>query len=547
MHLQINSRLAIWCIGPAIAIFAYCYGLDSIHIPNIGDETLYFQICRKTAESGHWLPLVSEKGIRNTKPPLIFWQGIVATNKGKSWTLWRLRLPIVFMTFCIALLAGWLTGRIAGNALVGLLAGLVYLGFMSSVQQGRPFLTNAPETLFLFIPLVVVVTSRELRWPHLLICGLSLGAASLAKSFFLVFAGTFSLGLVLLCRSGFSLPRFIKDHAPFLTAILLIGLGIFSLWFILDPRPDMVFKQFMIGENAGKLKPENFLKDLFVGRYSVWRIWLGDFANAGLYAFLLLGLTIDAFKRRKALSQSEKELWWFILGFLILYTIPTQRQENYILPTCAALAVLLALRWESLPSFWYRLTYGILTILFLGSFWIEYEVNRSLHSSLFSPANYALAGIFAALAIYALIDIRHIGRTMLPVAVLGVLITGSAFLAPFSRHFSPSTSAQLNGKAVYFPSNFQAAQEKYRFILPGADIKGYPGDPSRLDPGVQYAAMMVTETNPPPPGFTPIEAINNLRSRHTNKQIHDILFNQRFDLLVNRLTILERIDTTAAQ
>jgi 4-amino-4-deoxy-L-arabinose transferase-like glycosyltransferase len=172
-------NVALFIIGPLVALTAYLYGLDSIHIPKIGDEPPYLQIARVTAESGRMLPLVWEKGINNTKPPMLFWQGILTSGWGKHWNLWTLRGPIVLYSFAIALLIGLFTRSLSGDARAGLVAGLIYLGFLSTIQHGRPFLTNAPETLFLFLPLVIMFRADSTTVRNTLLCGFCFGMAAL--------------------------------------------------------------------------------------------------------------------------------------------------------------------------------------------------------------------------------------------------------------------------------------------------------------------------------------------------------------------------------
>ncbi len=58
-----------------VAIAIYALGLGGQYNPTNGDELVYTHIARLTAASGHWLPLVSDLDhMRNTKPPLLFWQ-----------------------------------------------------------------------------------------------------------------------------------------------------------------------------------------------------------------------------------------------------------------------------------------------------------------------------------------------------------------------------------------------------------------------------------------------------------------------------------------
>ena len=78
-------------------------------MPHIGDEAPYIQIVRLTAESGDWLPLKTTSGLENTKPPLLFWLGMVSTDWPQHWSLFRLRFPIVVFTFLTAAIIFLLT------------------------------------------------------------------------------------------------------------------------------------------------------------------------------------------------------------------------------------------------------------------------------------------------------------------------------------------------------------------------------------------------------------------------------------------------------
>ncbi len=537
-----KSHVAFFIVGPLVAITAYLYGLDSIHIPKIGDEAPYLQITRVTAESGRWLPLVWDQGINDTKPPMLFWQGILTTGRGKYWNLWALRGPIVLYSFLIALLIGLFTKRLSGDGRTGLVAGLVYLGFLSTIQHGRPFLTNAPETLFLFLPLVIMFRADSTTVRNTLLCGLCFGMAALYKSFFLIFVGAFSLGLVLLFRADFKPLAFLRRYGLFFAGSLLLGLGLFSLWPALDPHPERILSQFLMKENVGKFSLSNFWSGLYSGPYALWRLWLGDFANAGLYALLLLALVIDTVRRRKRLDPDEKQLWLYVLGFLIIYSIPTQRQENYILPTCAALSVLLALRWQALPASWFRVTLVVTAALFAAAFVIQAEVEHAFGARLFRWDNTLAPLLFFLLSLFCLARIE-IGRFLLPIIVLGVLFTGSLFLDPFSRKFSEEACRAVHGKTVYFPSRRRLVKhELYRFILPGADVVGYTNlrRLEEIDP--PYCARIIDLNEPIPEGYRLIDEVYNLKTRHTNQQIKDMILHRRMELLLDRLALLERTE-----
>jgi 4-amino-4-deoxy-L-arabinose transferase-like glycosyltransferase len=535
-----KSHIALFVVGPLLAITAYFYGLDSIHIPKIGDEPPYLQITRVTAESGKWLPLRWEEGINDTKPPMLFWQGILTTRWGKYWNPWTLRGPIVLYSLVIALVVGLFTKRLSGEALAGLMAGLTYLGFLSTIQHGRPFLTNAPETLFLFLPLVLLFDADSTKARDTAVCGFCWGMAALYKSFFLIFVGAFAVGLVLFYRTGFKPLAFLKRYGLFFTGAIVLSLGIFSLWVMFDPYPGKILSQFFLKENVGKFSLSHFWTGLYSGPYALWRLWLGDFANAGAYALLLLALVIDAIRRRKQLTSQEKQLWLYVLGFLIIYSIPTHRQENYILPTCAALSVLLGLRWRALPAAWFRVSLAVVALFFAASFWFQWEVEHAVDAGLYSWENYIVPLLFLAATLFSLARIEA-GRRLFPLFVLGALLTGSLFLDPFSRPFSAEAQRELRGKTVYFPSRKPLVKHDiYRFILPGANVVGYTKERELEEIDPTYCAKIIDLGEELPENYRLIDEIYNLKTRHTPQQIRELIFDQRLELLVDRLALLEK-------
>ena len=531
-------RIALWILGPLLAVVAYFYGLDSIHIPGIGDEALYTQIARVTAASGRWLPLRWEHGINDTKPPMLFWQAIVTTARGTHFNHWTLRGPIVLYSLAVALLAGLLAWRLSGRRATGLLAGMIYLGFLSTVQQGRPFLINAPETFFLFAPLVLVMLAPRLDGRAVLACGLCLGMAALYKSFFLVAAGTAGIGCVLFRRSDLDPGRWLGRYGAFCLAIALIGLAVFSLWLALDPHPELVVRQFVGHENAGKFRAEGFVGGLFTGRYTIFRIWLGDFANAGLYAVLLAGFLVLTLRTRASLTLPEREIWWYVLAFLVVYSFPAQRQENYILPTCAALAVLMALRWQAIGPAWFVVSHALVGVVLLLSLGVRLRIEQLAGARLFTALDYGSVALGLLLVATGLAR-GPWRRELFPLAVFVVLLSESLFLQPFSRHFSAATCARLDGATVYFPSTSVESQEKYRFVLPGARVAGYVGSPLPWLTESTFVAIRVPYGHPLPGGVRPIEEIRSLRTRHSPREIRDMVLRGRLDLLADRLVIVE--------
>src|SRR5450756_551634 len=97
-----------WLMLLILALAIYAFGLGGQYNPSNGDELVYTHIARLTAASGHWLPLVSELDhMRNTKPPLLFWQAMVAGDWGQNWTLAALRTPSLIYTLLITGALAW--------------------------------------------------------------------------------------------------------------------------------------------------------------------------------------------------------------------------------------------------------------------------------------------------------------------------------------------------------------------------------------------------------------------------------------------------------
>jgi hypothetical protein len=64
-------------------------------------------------------------------------------------------------------------------------------------------------------------------------------------------------------------------------------LGISSLWFTLDPNPEAVWREFVLGENAGKFsaRSSNYFVDFIRGGDSIWMLLLTDIGKC--WAFRL--------------------------------------------------------------------------------------------------------------------------------------------------------------------------------------------------------------------------------------------------------------------
>jgi hypothetical protein len=357
-------RTAWYLLACLLAVFTYFYGLDSQHIPKNGDEYPYEHITRLTADSGKLLPLQSQLDtMRNTKPPLLFWQGIASTDHGKNWTLWDLRYPSVIYTLLTAamlFMLGWkLADRTKADKLeTGFVAALTFLAFFTTYRFGRPFLTNPPEVFWIFLPFFVLLYWRQTfdsRFVIPLLLGISVGIGFLYKSFALGLPVTFGLTLWYLHQRNYRVIAFLKHDALKVTIAVSVAVALFSMWFVLDPNPQAVWKEFVVSENVGKFEPhgnlsfgQGYLEKLIWGGSSIWSYALAFLTNPGLLTFPVVVLFFVAYQRRSQLSNEEKLLWIWIAVMFLSFALPSQRSGRYLLAAMPAVALLCALNWQQI-------------------------------------------------------------------------------------------------------------------------------------------------------------------------------------------------------
>ncbi|MEO6322617.1 MAG: glycosyl transferase, partial [Polaromonas sp.] len=477
----------VW-VGLAIAVaLGYLFGLGGDHIPRNGDELVYANISRLTAASGHWLPLLSAWDLmRNTKPPLLFWQAMVAGGWGEHWTLLNLRLPSLFYTWGITLMVGLLTWKIVRNApppatsapasshtegqnrqalalTLGAIASLVYLSFFTTYRYGRPFLTSAAETFWLFGVFFAIAWSPvkllASRWKFPLIAGLAIGIGCLYKSFVMVAPVGFALAL---CYQAVGAqvapwklfrPGIVADGVK-VVLICALGLAIFGLWFAIDPKPGEVWREFVVGENAGKMNStKGYFKTAFSGSSGILTILTGYFSNALFLLPLSVGCMVAAWRsyRQRAgttqtISDAEKIMWLWLLALALVFMLPTQRSTRYLIPAMPALAVVMALYWHRIGRIWFSLTLAVCMVGLLAMGLIGYGAVRATQDPwIYSPLFWLFLAA-SALACLAGIFKQTWTRPVAALAGFSVLLALAWVTQPFNGElgrFRPETNALL--------------------------------------------------------------------------------------------------------
>jgi 4-amino-4-deoxy-L-arabinose transferase-like glycosyltransferase len=483
----------------------------------------------------------------NTKPPLLFWQGIVSTGWGEHWRLALLRAPNVLYTLLTAgllLLAGRV--RLRSTAL-GLSAATLFLCFFSTYRYGRVFLTSAPETFWLFLPLGLLLLHRKpslpegLLWPW--ISGGMIGIGLLYKSFALLPPVIVTMGLWQLRARGWKLAPFLARDFWRLLIVAVAALLLFSLWFWLDPDPGQVLRDFVLRENAGKFDTGggSYLLNLLWGQSSLWRIVVAYPLNAGLAALLTVALAADAWKRRKRLGEPEVLLWTWMLVLAVFFCLPNQRDERYLLPAMPALAFLLAMRLGHLPRWTLRVTSGAAAVVMAGLLGLGLLLRHAAGAGPLYPTWVLLVPLLC-LGVVLLAFLRpHLSRPLLPASLLMVYLCYTAFLIPLDHGpglFLGEGVEAVAGCEVAVPSNFNAREESYAFLLPGAAVRAYDSR-STAPSGTPFAVISRRLDEPPPDGVILARRLNMI-DRFNAAETRDILLGNvtrnlfRWDWLVQR-------------
>jgi 4-amino-4-deoxy-L-arabinose transferase-like glycosyltransferase len=521
-----------------LAVFTYLYGLGDVGIPSNGDEGVYIHIARKTSEGGHWLPLATDiERVRNTKPPLLFWQGIATTDHGSQWTLWRLRLPSALYTLATAALLFSLVWHLRRQWRSASLAALIYLGFYSTYRYGRPFLTNAPETFWLTVPGIAVLWTRggllESRLLVPFLFGIAAGIACLYKSFALVVPFSLTLTGWYFERHGYRIRESLARAVPAVFVAAATALAIFALWPLLDPDPGAIWRDFILRENAGKFDSAaglgNYLKSFIWGSWSVWSLFVALLADGGLLAPILLALIINAWRRRRSLETEERLLWIWVIAFFVAFSIPSQRSGRYLLPAMPALAALTAMAWPRLHRAGAITVAAVATVLGAVLAIFSALVVRQTGGDLMLPFEFWLV-ISCVLALGgASLVVPRLARSTAPVFAILVSLAMGMSLNAYSKPPGPYTAAtrdRMRGETVFVPCDFLASEEATRFLLPGADVRSYwEEDGLTLETLATryrfFAAFVPLGVPPQCDGCRVLDARYAVRGRHTSIAVGD--------------------------
>jgi len=267
-----------------------------------------------------------------------------------------------------------------------------------------------------------------------------------------------------------------------------LALGFFALWFALDPNPGAVWQEFVIGENAGKLSSGKgyWQVAFFGGGFSIWAQLLAYVQNAGLLAFVVLGVIGLGARMGMARISSRDALpvhWVILLSWLavwlIVFTLPSQRSARYVIPAMPALAIALALCWERIGRVWF-----IMSLLVCGIFiaslgriaWAAHEIgigtDLELDAALLGTAT-GLLLVLGGLLKPAWTRACTVAACFAVYASFGL---GTAPLDGVAGSYASEVQAKLHQARVAVPNGFNGQFERFEFLLPGNQFIPYDSD-----------------------------------------------------------------------
>jgi 4-amino-4-deoxy-L-arabinose transferase-like glycosyltransferase len=316
--------------------------------------------------------------------------------------------------------------------------------------------------------------------------GIAMALGAAYKSFALVAPAAAAVWCAwLLSAPRFQWPLAIRTTLG-VTWSATLAVGIFASWLILDPDPTGVWQEFVLGENAGKMSnTQGYWHAAFFGVYPMWTQLLAYPANAGLLFFTVLGVAwvglTHAFKRQTYAQLTAAQ--WILLAWLavwlIVFTIPSQRSERYVIPAIPALAILTALVWEKIPrlTFWVTLAILVPALLMLARIaWVmgDLQIASAAHVAMTLIA--ACAGLMGATGGFL---IKKWLRAATLLACLAVYASFSLMVEPLSSPtagYRAEAKKQVEGKRVAVPNGFTGQYERFHFVLPAVKLVPYDAE-----------------------------------------------------------------------
>jgi hypothetical protein len=196
-----------------------------------------------------------------------------------------------------------------------------------------------------------------------------------------------------------------------------------------------------------------------------------------------------------------------------------------------ALAVLLALNWQRISRRVFAASLLMTATVVTGIAYLSIRLQEAAPGGV-RPYG---AGHWLLLVGTQGVVLAGLGRPRLTqacvnAAILLGFLCFAAFLRPFEGplgRYDPQIQQYLLGKEVGVPYDFIAGDERYRFLLPGADVRGYREEPALTAPALLGRYRIVAVRQPfaelSPPEATLLGQRLDLKGRHDSRELLELL------------------------
>jgi 4-amino-4-deoxy-L-arabinose transferase-like glycosyltransferase len=275
------------------------------------------------------------------------------------------------------------------------------------------------------------------------------------------------------------------------------------------------------------------------GGDSIWLLLLTTLANAGLFTFVLISTLLQCWRERRFLDIEESLLLLLVVAFFIVFSFPSQRSGRYLLPVMPAFAALIALHWDRLPLWGFRIALLLQLLVLSVLLWIAANLQLSGFMGDAASWTYSYCHWIAMAASIAIVLVGLFKRTQTKtLALAACFLTYCALtssLAPLEGQlgrYSEASIAQLQGKDVWIPCDYRAKDEEYRLLLPGAKLHGYLAKDASDVSGLTSTYPLVAVHTPlgsAPALCDSCQIVGQrieMRARHSNEEIQEMLRGQ---------------------
>jgi 4-amino-4-deoxy-L-arabinose transferase-like glycosyltransferase len=248
-----------------------------------------------------------------------------------------------------------------------------------------------------------------------------------------------------------------------------------------------VWQEFVVAENAGKMSGgQGYWQAALFGAYPMWTQLFAYPENGGLLFFAALGLGWLMVSRRtfhgatyRQMAPALRVVLLWLLVWLVIFTIPSQRSARYVIPAMPALAIVMALYWERIGRVWLWITAAITVpaLIMLGRIaWVmgDMQIASSLDIAM------TLIAVCAGLAgVSTTFSDKSWARQGTLVACMAVYASFGLMVAPLeapSAQYSDPVQQQMRGARIAVPNGFTGQYERFHFVFPNSRLTPYDAE-----------------------------------------------------------------------